>query len=212
MQKLQVKFDDTIGDTPAALSAAEATIYINKPVFSKFTRFQKKFIILHEMGHYYLNTHNELLADAYALRALAGSEYQSLKQSIETLDVTLHDGNVTKAERMRNLTLLALWWDWQHGNEAAKTELVRRMEMDNSSGNIGLFGGDFISWNTTNEKDLAEAERILAQAEETRQTAELTYQVYTQKIKQDNINYYLEYSIVFCVVAAIIYLLATGKK
>lgn len=207
MQKLQVKFDDTIGDTPAALSAAEATIYINKPVFSKFTRFQKKFIILHEMGHYYLNTHNELLADAYALRALAGSEYQSLKQSIETLDVTLHDGNVTKAERMRNLTLLALWWDWQHGNEAAKTELVRRMEMDNSSGSIGLFGWDFISWNTTNEKDLAEAERILAQTEETRANTELTVSIYEQRQQQEAIGTYVEYGLMALVVAGIIYFL-----
>lgn len=208
MQKLQVKFDDTIGDTPAALSASEATIYINKPVFSKFTRFQKKFIILHEMGHYYLNTHNELLADAYALRALAGSEYQSLKQSIETLDVTLHDGNVTKAERMRNLTLLALWWDWQHGNEAAKTELVRRMEMDNSSGSIGLFGlENFISWNTTNEKDLAEAERILAQTEETRANTELTVSIYEQRQQQEAIGTYVEYGLMALVVAGIIYFL-----
>lgn len=208
MQKLQVKFDDTIGDTPAALSAAEATIYINKPVFSKFTRFQKKFIILHEMGHYYLNTHNELLADAYALRALAGSEYQSLKQSIETLDATLHDGNVTKAERMRNLTLLALWWDWQHGNEAAKTELVRRMEMDNSTGNIGLFGFEnLISWNTTNEKDLAEAERILAQTEETRANTELTVSIYEQRQQQEAIGTYVEYGLMALVVAGIIYFL-----
>lgn len=208
MQKLQVKFDDTIGDTPAALSASEATIYINKPVFSKFTRFQKKFIILHEMGHYYLNTHNELLADAYALRALAGSEYQSLKQSIETLDVTLHDGNVTKAERMRNLTLLALWWDWQHGNEAAKTELVRRMEMDNSAGSIGLFGlENLISWNTTNEKDLAEAERILAQTEETRANTELTVSIYEQRQQQEAIGTYVEYGLMALVVAGIIYFL-----
>lgn len=207
MQKLQVKFDDTIGDTPAALSAAEATIYINKPVFSKFTRFQKKFIILHEMGHYYLNTHNELLADAYALRALAGSEYQSLKQSIETLDVTLHDGNVTKAERMRNLVLLALYWDWQHGNEAAKTELVRRMEMDNSSGSIGLFGWDFISWNTTNEKDLAEADRIVAQTEETRANTELTVSIYEQRQQQEAIGTYVEYGLMALVVAGIIYFL-----
>lgn len=208
MQKLQVKFDDTIGDTPAALSAAEATIYINKPVFSKFTRFQKKFIILHEMGHYYLNTHNELLADAYALRALAGSEYQSLKQSIETLDVTLHDGNVTKAERMRNLVLLALYWDWQHGNEAAKTELVRRMEMDNSAGSIGLFGlENLISWNTTNEKDLAEAERILAQTEETRANTELTVSIYEQRQQQEAIGTYVEYGLMALVVAGIIYFL-----
>lgn len=207
MQKLQVKFDDTIGDTPAALSASEATIYINKPVFSKFTRFQKKFIILHEMGHYYLNTHNELLADAYALRALAGSEYQSLKQSIETLDVTLHDGNVTKAERMRNLVLLALYWDWQHGNEAAKDEFVRRLEMDNGIGSINLFGLDIISWNTSNPKDLAEADRIVAQTEETRANTELTVSIYEQRQQQEAIGTYVEYGLMVLVVAGIIYFL-----
>lgn len=207
MQKLQVKFDDTIGDTPAALSAAEATIYINKPVFSKFTRFQKKFIILHEMGHYYLNTHNELLADAYALRALAGSEYQSLKQSIETLDVTLHDGNVTKAERMRNLVLLALYWDWQHGNEAAKDEFVRRLEMDNGIGSINLFGLDIISWDTSNPKDLAEADRIVAQTEETRANTELTVSIYEQRQQQEAIGTYVEYGLMALVVAGIIYFL-----
>ena len=212
MQKLQVKFDDTIGDTPAALSAAEATIYINKPVFSKFTRFQKKFIILHEMGHYYLNTHNELLADAYALRALAGSEYQSLKQSIETLDVTLHDGNVTKAERMRNLVLLALYWDWQHGNEAAKTELVRRMEMDNSVGSFSIGGLDIFSWNTTTAAEQAEADRILAQTEETRANTAITQAVYTQRLSQENISTWMEYGFIALVIGGIIYLLATGKK
>lgn len=207
MQKLQVKFDDAIGDTPAALSASEATIYINKPVFSKFTRFQKKFIILHEMGHYYLNTHNELLADAYALRALAGSEYQSLKQSIETLDVTLHDGNVTKAERMRNLVLLALYWDWQHGNEAAKDEFVRRLEMDNGIGSINLFGLDIISWDTSNPKDLAEADRIVAQTEETRANTELTVSIYEQRQQQESIGTYVEYGLMVLVVAGIIYFL-----
>lgn len=207
MKQLKVKYDDTIGDTPAALSAAEATIYINKPVFCKFSRFQKRFIILHEMGHYYLNTHNELLADAYALRTLAGTEHRSLKQCIETLDVTLHDGNVTKAERMRNLVLLALYWDWQHGNEAAKDEFVRRLEMDNGIGSINLFGLDIISWDTSNPKDLAEADRIVAQTEETRANTELTVSIYEQRRQQEAIGTYVEYGLMALVVAGIIYFL-----
>lgn len=207
MKRLKVKYDDTIGDTPAALSASEATIYINKPVFCKFSRFQKRFIILHEMGHYYLNTHNELLADAYALRTLAGTEHRSLKRCIETLDVTLHDGNVTKAERMRNLVLLALYWDWQHGNDAAKDEFVRRLEMDNGIGSINLFGLDIISWDTSNPKDLAEADRIVAQTEETRANTELTVSIYEQRRQQEAIGTYAEYGLMALVVAGIIYFL-----
>lgn len=120
---LSIKVDYGIGDTPAAVSREDSTIYINPPLYNKLTPFQRKFVLLHELGHYTLNSKNEIDADTFAFKRLAGTQYRSLKQCIAAIADTLEDGNQTKEERYNNIVYQALLWDYQHGNKAVKEDL-----------------------------------------------------------------------------------------
>ncbi len=120
---LSIKVDYGIGDTPAAVSREDSIIYINPPLYNKLTPFQRKFVLLHELGHYTLNSKNEIDADTFAFKRLAGTQYRSLKQCIAAIADTLEDGNQTKEERYNNIVYQALLWDYQHGNKAVKEDL-----------------------------------------------------------------------------------------
>lgn len=120
---LSIKVDYGIGDTPAAVSREDSTIYINPPLYNKLTPFQRKFVLFHELGHYTLNSKNEIDADTFAFKRLAGTQYRSLKQCIAAIADTLEDGNQTKEERYNNIVYQALLWDYQHGNKAVKEDL-----------------------------------------------------------------------------------------
>lgn len=120
---LSIKVDYGIGDTPAAVSREDNTIYINPPLYNKLTPFQRKFVLFHEIGHYTLNSRNEIDADTFAFKRLAGTQHRSLKQCITAIADTLEDGNQTKEERYNNIVYQALLWDYQHGNEAVKEDL-----------------------------------------------------------------------------------------
>ncbi|NCC99978.1 MAG: hypothetical protein EOL95_09815 [Bacteroidia bacterium] len=163
--KLNSTNNADLGNSPAALSRKDGVIYINGPYFDKFTDFQKKFIVLHEMGHHYLNTDNEIKADAYAFAHLAGTEFRSLKQAVATIEKTLVDGNSTKAERSRCIRMMAYKWDAEHGNEKAAEEYCRLQDMCGWSfaiGGVEIFSGT----NTGEQKALAEADYILQQSKE----------------------------------------------
>lgn len=120
---LSIKVDYGIGDTPAAVSREDSTIYINPPLYNKLTPFQRKFVLLHEIGHYTLNSRNEIDADTFAFKRLAGTQHRSLKRCIAAIAETLEDGNQTKEERYNNIVYQALLWDYQHGNKAVKEDL-----------------------------------------------------------------------------------------
>ncbi len=117
--------DPWISSTPAAVDRSTGILYINPRLFSQLTPFQKKFVKLHEEGHWRLNTDSETRADAYAFRRLAGTELRSLKQAMDCIDTLLSDNNPTKARRYRALYRLALAYDWQHtSNPRAAAELA----------------------------------------------------------------------------------------
>lgn len=207
--KLKIEFDESIGNTPAALDRNTGTIYINKSLYNKFTPFQRRFVLLHEMGHYYFDTHSELYADAYAFMALAGSEYQSLKKCYETLLATLEKDNATRAERLRNMKQLIYYWDYTHGNEEAGTELLRLMEME-AYGSVTIFPGWTIEWDTAAEqKTLQEAAILEQQANEMASTTKLKEQAAEYAMNQETAGKVAEYIIIIVMVAAIGYLLFT---
>lgn len=114
-----------IASTPAAVDRSSGILYINPRLFSQLTPFQKKFVKLHEEGHWRLRTDSETEADAYAFRRLAGTELRSLKQAMDCIDTLLPDNNPTKARRYRSLYRLALSYDWHHNaNPRAAAELA----------------------------------------------------------------------------------------
>ena len=195
-----------LGDSPAALSRQDGIIYINMPLFSRYNDFQKRFIILHELGHYYLNTNSEIKADAYAFSALAGTEKRSLRQSIETIEATLKDGNQTKAERLRYITLMAYKWDADNGNQKAALEFCRLQDMLGWS--FSLFGFEIMKGNNADEeKALAEADYLKGQTEELREKTEIyasTVESFQDDRKANNI---LEYVVIILGIVGIIWLI-----
>lgn len=162
---LKVVIDKTIGETPAAVSQSEGIIYINPIIYNRLTDFEKKFVILHEMGHYYLNTRDEIKADAYAFSVLAGTEFQSLKKSVATIDNTLLDSNSTKAKRLHAMKTLVLQWDYENGNTAVKEELDLMQDMIPFT--LKVFGVELFKTDSAKEKlRLQEAAYIAAQIED----------------------------------------------
>lgn len=101
-------------DTPAAIDRKAGIMYINPKIWFKLTRFQQKFVKLHEIGHYVLNTDIEEEADAYAFDHLVGTEPRSMKQCIETLETILDPTRTGHSLRIKALTKRALAWDKAH--------------------------------------------------------------------------------------------------
>lgn len=105
-------------DCPAGCLIDEALIIINPDTFYSYSPFQRKFILLHEEGHIMLKTgtevEDEILADAYAFDRLAGTEFRSLKQSLEFLDALLVPGLPSTDKRIQALYKRALEWDNRH--------------------------------------------------------------------------------------------------
>ncbi|MCL1867429.1 MAG: ImmA/IrrE family metallo-endopeptidase [Paludibacter sp.] len=124
---------DIVGDSPAviveSLQTGHAVIYLNKNIFPRLTPFQQKFVVQHEIGHYLLDTDSEIAADTYAFDALAGTEFQSLKQSIAAIYDIIPVMNGGRVPRLKSMVENALEWDYINGNNIAGEELARIKSM-----------------------------------------------------------------------------------
>lgn len=107
-------------DTPAAIDRQSGILYINPKRYFQLTPFQRKFVKFHEYGHYNLNTDSELLADEYAFKQLAGTEFRSLKQCIECLEQILDEDKIGHKVRVDQMYRLAQEWDIQHPQKLNK--------------------------------------------------------------------------------------------
>lgn len=103
-----------MSDTPAAIDRETGTLFINPRLYFRLTKFQQKFVRLHEKGHYVLNTDIEEEADAYAFDHLVGTEYRSMKQMIETLETILDPNKIGHQARVHALMNRAIEWDKAH--------------------------------------------------------------------------------------------------
>lgn len=112
--------DGMMSDTPAAIDRETGTLFINRRLYEKLTKFQRKFVILHERGHYELNTDIEEEADAFAFDHLVGTEYRSMKQMIETLETILDPNRIGHQARIEALYRRALAWDKAHPIKVSK--------------------------------------------------------------------------------------------
>ena len=101
-------------DTPAAVDKESGTLFLNPKLWFKLTRFQQRFVKLHEIGHYVLDTDSEEMADAYAFDHLVGTEPRSMKQCIETLETILDPNRTGHKIRINMLYQRALEWDAAH--------------------------------------------------------------------------------------------------
>jgi len=114
---IKIEYDRThpdLQDCPAGADQQNSVIVINPDLFNQLTPFQQKFVIKHETGHIALKTNDEIQADAYAFDQLAGTEFRSLKQCIETLETLLMPGDPIVDKRIEALYDRALIWDKRH--------------------------------------------------------------------------------------------------
>lgn len=110
-------------DTPAAISREDAILYINMKLFGPLTPFERKFVLLHEYGHYNINTSNEIAADAYAFDRLVGTQAYSINQMGCLLQDKILDINKPgHAARIAALHLRAKKWLATHP-DATKNDI-----------------------------------------------------------------------------------------
>lgn len=120
--KVNVQYVDSsvLGSCPASVDMQTGLVSINRSVWDRYDNFEKAFVIMHEVGHYVLDTDSEYEADAYALKHVYKTAPRSLKRSLQTLLKI----RVLDASRLTNLYKEALKLDAADGNEVAAIELA----------------------------------------------------------------------------------------
>jgi hypothetical protein len=99
-------------------------VSINRTVWPSYDSFERNFVLMHEVGHYELDTDSEREADAYALRRVYRTAPRSLKRSLQAM---LKIG-VIDMGRLESLYEEALKLDASDGNYDAYLELVEIKE------------------------------------------------------------------------------------
>ena len=129
--KIPVQYVDAsvLGRCPAAVDMQTGVVSINRSVWDQYDNFEKSFVIMHEIGHYVLDTDSEYEADAYALKHVYRTAPRSLKRSLQTLCKI----RVIDPRRLDSLYRVALQLDAEDGNEIASLELERINQFNNQN-------------------------------------------------------------------------------
>lgn len=124
--KVKTRYVDSsvLGTCPASVDMRTGVVSINRDVWDGYDNFEKAFVIMHEVGHYVLDTDSEYEADAYALKHVYRTAPRSLKRSLQTLQKI----RVVDAGRLNALYSEALKLDAADGNQIAAIELERISE------------------------------------------------------------------------------------
>ena len=130
---------EKIGESPAAVHLRSGVLHINPKVFFSYPPEWQKFILLHELGHYLLQTRSELEADNFAFHHFA-KEGNSLKEAVNSLLRVLNLGIKSHRERVEAQLERAKYWDEVIYNKQFKTakERVKAMSDYIQSENSGL--------------------------------------------------------------------------
>jgi len=122
----QINKVDYLDFTPARVNRQTGQVYLNSRIWDSLSPEIQTFILLHEEGHYQLQTKDELQADNYASKRFLGSQPFSLKKSIEALEHFLKQGTEFQKKRILNQYLRALLYDYVvFGNIEAKKNFYR---------------------------------------------------------------------------------------
>jgi hypothetical protein len=117
-----------LDNSPAMLDFEAGEIVVNPSRFDHLPAIYQKFIIAHEQGHYCLGTLNELEADYYAFRQIAGTEKGSLQAMIDTLANVLPFHSGEHMHRLVTMYCHAMMFNYSHsGNEKYLTEILEIM-------------------------------------------------------------------------------------
>ena len=121
--KIQYQYVDSsvLGRCPASVNMTNGVVSINQSVWPTYDNFEKAFVLMHEMGHYLLDTDSEYEADAYALKHVYRTAPRSLKRSLQTLCKI----GIVDHTRLDRLYREALKLDADDGNTIAAIELQK---------------------------------------------------------------------------------------
>jgi len=98
----------------ARLIKPTGVVLINADIWHDLELPARKFILLHEEGHYVLETSNEIEADTYAFENYVFSEPYSLKKVLKTISETLDiQNNPLHRERFNNIVEKVLQYDYK---------------------------------------------------------------------------------------------------
>lgn len=165
--KVDIKYVDSnkLGSCPAEIDMATGVVSINKDVWDEYDDFEQKFIILHELGHYTLQTDSETEADKYALQNCYKTAPQSLKRSLQTL----YKVGIIDTARMWQLYINSLYLDSQDGNEAATLELFNINNNIQNLENMGQKGKETYIEKGTNRSNRIDGEETIIKNKKDRQ-------------------------------------------
>ncbi|MDP3914385.1 MAG: hypothetical protein Q8R96_11700 [Bacteroidota bacterium] len=127
---MKITFSENIGSTPAIVRRDTGEIFLNRKIWFNLPQAYRRFILYHEMGHYTLQTTNELEADHYAFNQIAGTQKESLKNTVRTLYGVLPFNTELQGLRLLNMYRLALTYDQKKTPTAARQTEIRRIEND----------------------------------------------------------------------------------
>ncbi len=106
---------------PARCNVRTGDIEINAARWAELSPEEREFVLHHEIGHYKLQTFNEVAADEYALSQLALKKPYSLINYLSAVD-NISYGN---SERVRQAQFDTLEIAAKHGSAEAKKLLER---------------------------------------------------------------------------------------
>ena len=125
---MTVVFSDDLGNTPAKINRYTGIIQLNNKIWHEIPEIQRRFILLHELGHYYLNTSDEKKADEYAFEHLAGKMPYSLKGILgaisENLDI---ENNPKHRERYLEIVKKLIQIDAEKFNNKTAQKFLKKM-------------------------------------------------------------------------------------
>jgi len=128
---MRIEFVPGLGNTPARVNRKTGTIFLNSDTWNNYTDFEKKLIILHEQAHYLLQTKNEQEADAYAVQQFIGSEFESLKKSLQSFYSTLDMSNPAHRDRYKAVLRRIIQTDYyKFGNYKLQKILYKMYEAE----------------------------------------------------------------------------------
>lgn len=118
-----------LGRSPARINRKTGEIFINCRIWDKIPKQERKVILLHEKGHYELNTSNEFQADNFAFDHYAGTEKYSLKSLVNTLSHNLDIENRQEHQkRFEAMAKKVLMFDYKNNQNINALKLLNKME------------------------------------------------------------------------------------
>jgi len=128
---MKIVFVDDLGTTPAKVHRPTGTIYWSRK-YNYLPMAQKVFIIMHEIGHYKLQTKNEFEADNYAFNRVAGKFPESLKNSVYAMTDVFNFSTTEQKQRVIEQLKRAFMFDYKHNNNLKALNYLKILNGENN--------------------------------------------------------------------------------